>query len=123
MENDMYLTLILLSFATAAISMTISKAKVTTPFRDWIKTKSVWIGKMLNCPYCVSHWVALGMVLYTPMPINPVISIFAIIALATVIEGLMFRLIFIQEAEIDDLREDLEKAQVVIRELVDSVEE
>jgi len=119
----MYLTLIILSFATAAISMTVSKAKVSAPVRSWVASKSVWLGKMLDCPYCVSHWIALGLFLINPVPFNPFISIFAIIALATIIEGTMLRLLFVQENQIDDLKEALADAHDVIKELIEATEE
>ncbi len=117
----MYLTLIILAFATAAISMTISKAKVTAPIRDWALENIPWVGKMLSCPYCVSHWAAAGLVLWEPVALNFFIAVFAVIALATIIEGLMLRLMFMHEMEIDRLNTELDEARASQTQLADAL--
>jgi hypothetical protein len=53
---------IMLSFAVSAISMTVTKAVVFKPAREWIVDKSSWFGKLFTCPYCFSHWVAFVVV-------------------------------------------------------------
>lgn len=53
---------IMLSFAVSAISMTVTKAVVFKPLREWIVEKNSWLGKLFTCPYCFSHWVAFAVV-------------------------------------------------------------
>lgn len=48
---------IVLAFATAAISMTTAKSVVFKPLRKRIAVKSKWLGELVRCPYCTSHWV------------------------------------------------------------------
>jgi hypothetical protein len=53
---------ILLSFVTAAISFTVSEAKLLRPLREAVKRKSAIGGDLLCCGYCTGHWVALALV-------------------------------------------------------------
>ena len=60
-------TLIYLSFVTAAISFTVTEAKIFKPGREWIKKKSLFLGDLLSCGYCFGHWVAFVLVaVYRP---------------------------------------------------------
>lgn len=66
-----FLKLVYCSIACGAISMTISKAKIFLPFREWITNKSEWLGDGLSCPYCMSHWVSLAlMIVYRARPLD-----------------------------------------------------
>ena len=53
---------ILLSFVTAAVSFTVSEAKLFLPWREAVKRKSAFLGDLLCCGYCTGHWVALALV-------------------------------------------------------------
>jgi hypothetical protein len=62
--------IVLLSLACGAMSMTLSKAKISAPFRAWVKKRNPWIGEGLSCPYCTSHWIALILTcIYFPRPV------------------------------------------------------
>jgi len=113
------ISLLLLSLATASISITISKSKITLSFRNWLSSKNPWLGDFINCPYCISHWISAILVLFSSLPLNPIISIFAIISISTIIEGLMFKLFFDQESEIERLRSSLNSAYLTIKSLVE----
>jgi len=91
----------ILALATATISQTSARAKITAPMREWVQGKNAWLGELAACPYCTSHWVAFGLVLiYQPrwlhrfLPLDLVIATFAIVALATFIGGGMAYLTF-----------------------------
>lgn len=52
---------VVLALAVAAASFTIARTKITEPLRKKLGTTS-WFGKLINCPYCVSHWLSFGAV-------------------------------------------------------------
>jgi Protein of unknown function (DUF1360) len=90
---------IALAFATAAISMTVSKTKVFRPVRNWTHAHSEWFGELIECPYCTIHWVAFAAVaVYRPVLVNSrahlldlFISAFVLIAVASIVSGWIFQ--------------------------------
>lgn len=68
---DELFKLIYLSIACGAISFTVSKSKFFESLRTWTKAKVPVIGEALSCPYCLSHWVALGLTaVFLPDPLR-----------------------------------------------------
>lgn len=60
-------TVIYMSFVTASISFTVTETQLFKPIREWVKNRSAFFGKMLNCGYCFGHWVSFGLVaVYKP---------------------------------------------------------
>ena len=58
----------ILGVATGAISLLLTKSPVFNFLHDWLDKHSPFFGKMLDCPWCTSHWVALFFVLvYRPL--------------------------------------------------------
>jgi hypothetical protein len=47
-----------LSLAVGAMSMTISKAKLFRATRRFIARKSESVGELIECPYCIGHWLS-----------------------------------------------------------------
>lgn len=63
-----WITILAMSLAAGAISMTIAKSQAFEPLRDWVKARSEWFGDLIHCPYCVSHYVAIFFVgVYQPL--------------------------------------------------------
>lgn len=98
-----------LSLATAAISTTTSRSKFFASTREWLAAKSEFLGGLAACGYCTSHWVAAGLVLvYRPvlidlwLPVDLVVSIFAVIAVANIVSGMIVKLATVN---IDDVKE------------------
>ena len=56
--------LVLLSSVTACISFTVTDSAVFRPFRDWVKSKSKFLGELFQCGFCFGFWVALPMDLF-----------------------------------------------------------
>jgi hypothetical protein len=54
---------ILLSFVTASISFTVTESFLFFKLREYLKTKSYYLGKLFSCGYCFSHWISLLLVL------------------------------------------------------------
>lgn len=90
---------VLISLAVSAVSMTLTMAKISQPFREWLDrvvnrwastTRSgdvladlpphdqwprraralEWFAELMSCPYCFSHWLAFAVVVvYQPRPV------------------------------------------------------
>lgn len=109
-----------LALPVASISLTTSRAKVFAGFRTWAAERSAWFGKLVECTYCTSHWVAfLAVAFYQPNVMNSGVlfvdlmaSAFAVVALAAPMAGLMFTSLGrITPDETGPLREALAKAR------------
>jgi hypothetical protein len=90
---------VVLALATAAISVTISKAQVFSSFRDWVADNNAWLGDLISCHYCTSHWVAMGfIVIYHPFLVRKwivsdlFVSLFATVAISALVSGLILKL-------------------------------
>src|SRR6185369_1283878 len=57
------LPFILLGLCCGVISYTLTKGSIFGPLRVWVIERTYWLGKLMQCPYCMSHWVALGAML------------------------------------------------------------
>ncbi len=55
-----------LLFAVAAVTMglshTIAKERLFAPLRDRLGGKETWVGYLVSCPFCVSHYIAFLLV-------------------------------------------------------------
>ena len=85
-----------LSLATTSISVTITKAKVFAPLRDFIFRIWNWLGELFSCPYCMSHWVAgVFVAIYRPTIIHKwiyidlTVSLFVIVTISAIISGII----------------------------------
>ena len=57
----------LLSLVTASAAFTLCETTVFAGLRDRVKSRSVWLGKLACCGYCLGHWVAFVLVaIYRP---------------------------------------------------------
>lgn len=87
--------LVLISLATAAISYTFSKSLLFEVVREHIALDIPRFTHLIKCPYCVSHWVALGLVLLGNLifPFDSwfifglVVSWFAVVAISAIVIG------------------------------------
>ncbi len=50
--------MLIVASAVGTISLTVTKTKIFKPLREWIKTKSAFLGGLFECPYCFSFYVA-----------------------------------------------------------------
>ena len=44
------------------LAQTIAKERVFEPLRDRLGNKETWLGYLVSCPYCLSHWLAFVLV-------------------------------------------------------------
>jgi len=116
MLNTLYMVLVL-SLAVSAVSVTISKAGVFSWLRKWIASRNEWLGKLISCSYCMSHWIAIAVVcVYQPVLIKPyyilglIVSIFVIVAVSAMVSGVIMYLNSFRGDE-DDVIEESEIQQ------------
>lgn len=88
-----------LAVAVAAVAVTVSKARVFASTREWIAKRNAWLGELVSCSYCTSHWVALALVaIYRPVLVEQwivvdlLVSLFAMVAIAAIISGVIIKL-------------------------------
>ena len=62
-QSKMILKAILLSMVVASISFFISHSELFSTIRAWIEKKSQFFGNLIDCCYCLGHWVAFIIVL------------------------------------------------------------
>jgi len=88
-----------LALAIGTVSMTITKANVFAWLRNWLDDRNDFLADLFSCPYCMSHWVALGvMFMYQPLLIDTgsrwpdlAVSWFALVALGSLAAGAILR--------------------------------
>jgi hypothetical protein len=120
-------------FAVSAVVMgitqTISKERIFAPLRERLGGKETWLGYLVACPYCLSHYVAFALVPLTgtyPIPVvvvgwvGDVLSWFFSSILVTVIAA-FYRVLFwfVDEAQgLVRRRQRTEEEETTTRRLV-----
>jgi len=65
--------LLAVSLIVMGLSHTIARERIFAPLRDRLGGKETWLGYLVSCAYCVSHWIALIIVPITgTFPVNVV---------------------------------------------------
>lgn len=54
--------LLALSAVVMGIAQTITKERIFEPLRERLGGQETWLGYLVSCPYCASHWVAFVLV-------------------------------------------------------------
>jgi uncharacterized membrane protein len=54
--------LLAVSLIVMGLSHTIARERICEPLRARLGGKETWLGYLVSCPYCVSHWIALALV-------------------------------------------------------------
>lgn len=57
-----YFQIFAASALVMGISHTIARERLGAPLRDRLGGKVTWLGYLVSCPYCLSHWVAFAIV-------------------------------------------------------------
>ena len=52
-------SLFLFSFVNASISFTFAESRLFRGLRAWLKARSLFLGELVECGYCVGHWSAM----------------------------------------------------------------
>jgi hypothetical protein len=93
------LEFLIIALAGSAISMTLSKSEIFEKFRDWVVSKNDFLGKLINCPYCTSHYVNFTLLVLCnseilkmfPPVINYVVVVFAMITITSFFSGVIYK--------------------------------
>jgi uncharacterized membrane protein len=54
--------LVAVSLVVMGLSHTIARERIFAPLRARLGGRDTWLGYLVSCPYCVSHWIALILV-------------------------------------------------------------
>ena len=88
---------LIIGIATGAISLLLTKSAVFNFLHDWLEKHIPFVGKILDCTWCTSHWVALFFVLiyrprllYVFAPVDYLVSIMVLVAIASVIARMIY---------------------------------
>lgn len=74
---------VVLALSIGSVSYTTSSSKISAPLRVAVITRGVrsgskpmrWLGDLLSCPYCVSHWLAFAAtIVYRPWLVDANLS-------------------------------------------------
>lgn len=57
--SDVIGDILILAMASAAISITLTRASVFEAPRGYVAARSTFFGTLFSCTYCMSHWVSL----------------------------------------------------------------
>ena len=66
--------LLAVSLVVMGLSHTIARERIFAPLRRRLGGSDTWLGYLVSCPYCVSHWVAFIVVPLTgtyPLKVVP----------------------------------------------------
>lgn len=88
----------LLAPAVAAVTMTVTKAKVFKPLRRAMSKRSTWLGELFQCTYCMSHWISLVLwLLFRPVVVpgsvlqDGLLTVFSLVCLSSFFMWLIYR--------------------------------
>lgn len=95
--GETLITMAAIALAVAAAALTITRAVVFAPLRNWVAKHSDFFGELISCPYCTSHWLAIaGTVVFQPrithtwLVLDLTLTAFVIVALATMLYGVVY---------------------------------
>jgi hypothetical protein len=54
--------IVFLSAVTAIIAFNISETSLFAPAREWLRNRSLLVGKLVACGFCLGQWIALTLV-------------------------------------------------------------
>src|SRR5690606_16153472 len=112
--DDFVIVLFLVALAVSAASITLTRARISQPLRDWLEPRNFLLYKLASCPYCMSHWLAAPLATYTIFGVTSnvvvdwMIAWFTLVGLSALLEGLMMNLLHMQENRIIELEAALE---------------
>lgn len=58
----MWTRLLLVAAVVMGLSYTIAKEQLFAPLRERLGGRETWLGYLVSCPYCLSHWLAFALV-------------------------------------------------------------
>lgn len=68
------------SALVAVVALDLGRTRIFRPLRGWVRSRSDKLGELVDCPWCLSHWLAGAVAVYRW---NDPLDFFALMALAT----------------------------------------
>lgn len=104
MNTEDILTVLVMALVTGTTALTITRTYIFQRPRNWLRARGEWWDKLVTCPYCTGHWIALGlMFLFQPRLLKSctlagdlgdavcfLATWFVIVALASFVVGLIW---------------------------------
>lgn len=97
-STEVFGTAAVLALSIASVAFTISRTKVTEGLRLWVMEKNTWLGGLVKCPYCLSHWLTFGaVIIYRPRlvelfwPLDLLVSAMAMVTVTAFFVGVIAR--------------------------------
>ncbi len=56
------LKILMLSLVVMGMAHTVARERIFAPLRDRCGGRETWLGYLVSCPYCASHWIAFVLV-------------------------------------------------------------
>lgn len=113
--------LVLLGIASGIVSLTLTRSYLTKRLRQaCLKTGPAWLGEQVNCPFCMAFWTSTMVTPYDTGNIQLgliIVTWMSITGLACLFMGILLKLWLFREAELEDMRDLLRKAQDRISEV------
>lgn len=127
-------------FAVSAVVMgmaqTLTKERIFASIRERCGGKETWLGYLVSCPYCASHWIAFALVpltgaYYVPVApdwgiVSKILTWFLSVVLVTVIAAFMrvgFWFVDESQALVRRRKGTVEKEDRLLQEQVEQVEQ
>ena len=63
----MILKALLIAMTTAAISFLLSHAEMFVGLRVWLRKHMEFLGRLIDCCYCLGHWIAVPFIILMPV--------------------------------------------------------
>src|SRR4051812_49323121 len=70
--STMIYRLLVAALLVMGISHTVSRERLFEPLRRRLGGHDTWLGYLVCCPYCVSHWIAFAIVPLTGTYVVPI---------------------------------------------------
>lgn len=86
----MLVNFVLTAMAISSIAVTISTSKLFAPLVAKVQEYSKWLGQLVSCHYCLSHWIAMFAALFFPVELSNIwivnwfVTAFALVTLSSV---------------------------------------
>lgn len=101
---DLLVDLLILGLATSTVSVTLGQSKLFRPVRQFVNMRmGRFFGDLIECPYCLGHWVAVPVVAARPLLWGPdilpyssvgkfVLLWLATVSISSIVSGLVNKL-------------------------------
>lgn len=98
--------LALLSVIAGVVSLTLTYTPLTRPIRHKMIGWPLMLGELASCPYCMAHWIALGLSwgIIGGNLMTVLLNAAVITGGAALFCGILLRLFLFREGELEELR-------------------